>query len=477
MKNKMIPGFATLLLLLRLTALHAAEPPKLPAPPIQITVDAAKPLWSISRHLTGMHFVYGFERDSLYRDERIADWMKRAKVGMIRWPGGTAVQSYHWDQLNGISFGADTWDPECRQPPAPPADYMDLDEYIAFCRRVGAEPMVGVNLNSGRQFNRLQDSLDEARRLIGYCRDKGYKVRHWYIGNECFKGWTAEKYAASIDLYANALKSVDPDIVIVGDWKFGPTVKHRFEQTLLIAKASKQLNVMEIHEKWGTEWGMNEETGAGTLQDWQKEAGLYNGKLDACIERFLAEMKAAGKDVKIAFNEWGADMKGDSTPFTIALVKADYLISLFRHPVYSACDWNLNMGSPKSKILVSANKGHELTGFNPAARVFELCAPALGQQSVAMTSSDPLVYGFSAKDPVTDAVQIYLLNKYSDPVTVELAIGGIQLQKATCVVASFVEPGMVKETNERLVEDKKPRAIQLAPLSFNRITVNPAPKE
>lgn len=51
-------------------------------------------------------------------------------------------------------------------PPAPSADYMDLDEYIAFCRRVGAAPLVGVNLGSGRQFNRLQDSLDEARRRI-----------------------------------------------------------------------------------------------------------------------------------------------------------------------------------------------------------------------------------------------------------------------------------------------------------------------
>ena len=95
-----------------------------------------------------MHFVYGEECDSLYQDERIADWMKRAKVGMIRWPGGSAVQTYHWDNLNGHSFKADTWDPANKTPPAPPSDYMDLDEYIAFCRRIGSDPLVGVNIGS-----------------------------------------------------------------------------------------------------------------------------------------------------------------------------------------------------------------------------------------------------------------------------------------------------------------------------------------
>ena len=465
------------LLLAPLAELQAADAPQSPSTPIQITVDASQPRWTISRYLTGMHFVYGFERDSLYQDERIADWMRRAKVGIIRWPGGTAVQTYHWDQLNGISFKSDTWDPAYKGKPAPPTDYMDLDEYIAFCRRVGAEPMVGVNLGSGRQFNRLQDSLNEARRLIRYCKDKDYKVRHWYIGNECFKGWSAGKYAEAIDLYSGILKSVDTNIVIVGDWKFGPTAKQRFEQTLLIAKTSKHINVMEVHEKWGNEFGLNEDTGAPSLNNWLQEAGVYGGKLDACIERFQAEMKTAGKNVQLAFNEWGAAMEGQTEPFHVALVKADYLVTLFRHPVYSACDWNLNMGSQKSKILITANDGHTLTGFNPASHIFSLCATALEKQNVHLSSSDALLYGFAAKDSITGEVQVYLLNKYSNAMTVELAIAGTSLKTANYGVASFVAPGVLKETHARLTDDNKPTVIQLSPLSFSRITIKPASKE
>lgn len=468
MKSALYLVFTTLLLAKPAT-LTAVEAPKLQET-IHVAVDIAKPQWPISRYLTGMHFVYGFERDSLYQDERIAAWMRRAKVGIIRWPGGGAVQSYHWDDLNGHSFGPDTWDPESRKAVASPADYMDLDEYVAYCRRIGAEPMVGVNLGSGRKFNRLQDSLDEARRLIQYCKDKAYQVRHWYIGNECYKGWTAEQYAKSIDLYAEVLQSVDPNIVIVGDWKFGPESKNRFEQTLLIAKRSKHIDVMEVHEKWGTEWGLCENNGAPTLENWQKEAGLYGGRLDSYIEKFNAEMKAAGKKVQLGFNEWGADMSGDTTPFHVALVDADYLISLFRHPIHSACDWNLNMGHSKSKILVTANDGHVLTGFNPAAHIFELCATALEKQSVPLTSSDRLVYGFAAKDAVTGVVQAYLLNKHSNAAAVEVKIEGMALKDLTYDLASFVEPGVVKEAGKHRVEDNQPLVITVAPLSFNRLT-------
>jgi len=83
---------------------------------VHISVRASAPQWRISKYLTGMHFVYAFERDVLYADERIAQWMRRAKVGIIRWPGGTAVQHYHWDSLNGIAIpcippatGISTW--------------------------------------------------------------------------------------------------------------------------------------------------------------------------------------------------------------------------------------------------------------------------------------------------------------------------------------------------------------------------------
>jgi hypothetical protein len=192
---------------------------------VRVTVSADRPGWTISKYLTGMHTVHGNEPDVLWENPEVSSWMKRAKVGTIRYPGGTAVQTWHWDEPNGISFKVDSWEPGSRVTPRDPKLWMSLEEYIALCRKVGAEPMVGINIGSGKRFNRMQDSLDSARRLIRHCVDRNYRVRFWYIGNECYKGWGPESYAREIDRYARVLTSVDRDIVIIGDWKFGPESK------------------------------------------------------------------------------------------------------------------------------------------------------------------------------------------------------------------------------------------------------------
>lgn len=436
---------------------------------VTVTVATDRPGWVISNKLTGMHFVYAFERDSLYADERVADWMRRARVGTIRWPGGTAVQHYHWDSLNGIAFKEDSWDPNYDQEPAPASEYMDLDEYIAFCRRVGAEPMVGINTRSGKVHNRMADSFDEARRLIQYCKDKDYRVKQWYIGNECFKEWSADAYAKSIDAYAEVLKEVDPDITIIGDWKYGPTKKRRFEQSVHIAKTSTHIDVLEVHEKWGNKWGLNDGGGPNTLQGWQKEPGIYGGHLDRFTQRFLDEMEGAGKDVRIAFNEWGCQMGGrDATPYHIALVKADYLISMFRFPTYSACDWNLNMGPGQSKILRTTDGGHRLTGFSPAVTVFEMVGEAQEGRHLPMSTDHPVVYGFAALGPEDGALRIYLLNKLSTAVRADLDLGDEDVQGASVGTSQFTDPGKLVRASLTTEEGV---AVELPPLSFTMIRI------
>ena len=139
-----------------------------------IKVDASTTPWKISEYLNGMHFVYAVEPDALYKDERIAEWMRAAKVKIIRWPGGTAVMTYHWDNLTGNAFGPDRWSPEYVEQNINGENYMDLDEFIAYCRRVDAEPMVGVNIKSGKSYRTEDDSRREARELIQYCVDNGY---------------------------------------------------------------------------------------------------------------------------------------------------------------------------------------------------------------------------------------------------------------------------------------------------------------
>jgi alpha-L-arabinofuranosidase len=458
------------------TPCRAAEPGETRSSSARVRVDARDIKFTISKQLTGSHFVYAFESDSLYRDERIAAWMRRSKVGVIRWPGGTAVQSYHWDKLNGIAFKADSWDPKYKSAARKPSEYMDLDEYITYCRRVGAEAMVGINIKSGKLYNRKADSLDEARRLIEYCRKKKYRVKYWYIGNECYIGFGHKTYAAYIDTFAKVLKSVDPEIEIVADWKFGPQAKRRFTQCLEIVKKSRHIDIMEIHEKWGNSWGL---ASGKTLAAWRKQFPIYDGKLGQLIRQFhkeLADTERSG--VKLAFNEWGLGRVVDGDEFDHALIAADFMIELFRSRVHQACYWNLNMGHKRTRVLVTAREGGELKSLNPVAHVFEMYAHALGTQLLAMTSSRRDVYGFAARDAATKTVHVYLLNKNSSPTPVEIDITGLPAGRRTVQLEAFIRPGKLVTSKPINTSTPLRSKFNLDPFSFNRITVglaSPAP--
>ncbi len=438
-----------------------------------VLVNADKPQWSISKYLNGSHFVYAFENDSLYSDNRIAKWMQKSNTNIVRWPGGTVVQYYHWDKLTGIPFKDDSWAPGYDSKDEPDYRFMDLDEYIAFCRKANTEPLIGINIRSGKEYNRKSESLEEAKRLITYCKEKNYNVKRWYIGNEGYaKGFSAEKYAAYIDLYAQVLKSVDPDIEIIGDWKIGPFKKNRFEQTLYIAKTSKELDVMELHEKWGNPWGLKS---GYSIEAWRNEFPLYDGNLGVFIRRFKEEMKRENKEIKIGFNEWGIGKIKDATEFDYALIAADFLIQLYKNDVYQACYWNLNMGEEKSKILKTDKSGTQLLDFNPIATIFTLFSDAQAKHYLHLDCNERFIYGFGAKNTADDTIYLYLLNKSEKNEFFNLGLFGLKENTVDITIQSFIKPGIIN-SNSLKTTDPNNTKLELPSFSFNKIIISKMPK-
>ena len=450
----------TLLLLLYIISISTNAQSEQPGDKALVHIDLEHPLHTISKYLTGSHFVYAVESDELYKDVRIAQWMKDSKVGTIRYPGGTVVMTYHWDSLNGIPFKTDSWDPEYNSQSKDPADFMDVDEYIAFCKKVNAEPMLGVNTLSGKKYNREAEALEEARRLIQHCKYNNYKVKFWYIGNEGYaKGFSALKYAEYVDKYAEILKSVDPDIVIIGDWKLGPISKNRFNQCVKIVKNSKHIDVLEVHEKWGNQWGL---ASGQSMEDWKTEFPLYDGKLGMYIQRFHSEMRRIGKpNVKFGMNEWGLGDINGSNENENAILVADYLIEMFRNDVFMANYWNLNMGHKQTKILNTKNT--QLVGLNPVASIFEMYASAMGEKLVRIDCTDKKVYGFSTLDENNETVQLYLINKSEDES--KLKISGLSNDYKISSTETFDITGKFKKE----VTGREDNNISLNPWSFNKI--------
>jgi len=101
----------------------------------------------------------------------------------------------------------------------------NIDRFIAYCREVGAEPVVTVPIDRERP--------ESAGDWVKYCNvEKGYKIRFWSVGDEpdkladrdpLFADYNAYDYINDFRAEYNAMKRVDPSILIMGPdlaWKY-----------------------------------------------------------------------------------------------------------------------------------------------------------------------------------------------------------------------------------------------------------------
>ena len=121
--------------------------------------------------------------------------LKQLDATMYRWPGGNFVSGYDW--RDGIG------DRDRRPPRKNPAwtgvEHNDfgLDEFIDFCREIGAEPVIAVNTGFGDDYsaaqeveycNRGTDTIGGSWRAKNGHK-KPYGVKYWCVGNEMFGPW------------------------------------------------------------------------------------------------------------------------------------------------------------------------------------------------------------------------------------------------------------------------------------------------
>ncbi|MGA2915623.1 MAG: alpha-L-arabinofuranosidase C-terminal domain-containing protein [Sedimentisphaerales bacterium] len=148
--------------------------------------------------------------------------LKELNAPIYRWPGGNFVSGYNW--RDGIG------DRDKRPPRKNPAwqglEHNDfgIDEFLQFCREINAEPLIVVNSGFGDDH-----SAAEEVRYVNV--QHKYNVKWWGIGNEMYGSWqlghiSLEQYTRKHNLFAKAMRQVDPNIKIiavgdVGFWSQG----------------------------------------------------------------------------------------------------------------------------------------------------------------------------------------------------------------------------------------------------------------
>src|SRR6185369_7622963 len=92
-------------------------------------------------------------------DPDIIRFLKESRLPLLRWPGGNFVSGYHWEDGIGPIEKRPTRPNYAWGQPEP--NLFGTDEFIAFCRAVGCEPMICINAGDGTPA--------EAARWVEYC--------------------------------------------------------------------------------------------------------------------------------------------------------------------------------------------------------------------------------------------------------------------------------------------------------------------
>jgi alpha-N-arabinofuranosidase len=259
-------------------------------------------LWIDQVSLLPTDAVGGVRRD-------VFEQIKALKPAFVRWPGGNVAQDYHWVWGIGPRDRRETWANLSWKNEPEPSDF-GTDEFIEFCRNLGAEPSLTVNVD-GRGA-----TAQEAAAWVEYCNGPAtsqygamraanghpepYNVRYWEIGNEIWGSWVrghtdAETYARNYNRYTEAMRAVDPTIkfIAVGDNDMS------WNRTVLRLSGDR-IDYLAVHHYYGRRE--------------MKEDPLNLMARPLFYERFYKELGGLlrelvpGKEIKLAINEWGLDL-------------------------------------------------------------------------------------------------------------------------------------------------------------------------
>ena len=193
-----------------------------------------------------------------------------------------------------------------------------IDQFISYCRLIGAEPRIVVRLRDG--------TVAKAVEVLTYTNaTKKYNVKYWGIGNEPDlyvangeEGYTLEKYLKDWREIALAMKAADPSIVLVGpdvsqfvgDANPSDYLKVRIDWVKAFLKANGDLvDIVSIH-RYAFPVGDQPPTKddlRGNSAEWDK--------IIPALRAIVREQ--AGRDLPLAVTEvnssWAANGGGEAT--------------------------------------------------------------------------------------------------------------------------------------------------------------------
>ena len=287
-----------------------------PAPATaKIKIDFDRKIGAIDRNIYGNftehlgRCIYGgiYEEGSSLSDsdgfrKDVLDAVRGMHVSVLRWPGGNFSSGYNWkDGIGPKDARPRRWDTAWQEEES---NRFGTDEFIEYCRKLGVEPYICVNMGTGA----MQDAAD----WVEYCnattdtywanlRKKNghpepYNVKYWALGNEVYGSWQAghkdaAAYSADALEFGKMMRWLDPSIKLVACG--GPGVDWNLP---VLEKLVDLVDYISLHHYGGSLDTAKEFTDA---HEFENQIRILDAVITAIMSRTGKKQRVA-----IAVDEW-----------------------------------------------------------------------------------------------------------------------------------------------------------------------------
>lgn len=453
-----------------------------------ITVNSLRETGIISPLIMGFNVEYIQSGPDAFWENgagKIPQQLKKIGTGVLRYPGGTLTTYYHWEHLTGQGNGhIDTWSPDYdSSKDVSASSFMNLDEYLNICKQLNTEPLIGINMSSGIKYNRINEGIEEAKRLMLYCKQKGVKVKYFYLGNEPYQTdanytYTANEYARMVNLYVPAMKKIDDQIMIIAE---GDPWDLSFNKTL-VSEAGKNIDYLDLHFYW--KWkGTSYATWKSETIMGQGVGGSYKSQRQFYRNLFTS---LGYPNIDLVSLEWNIGSPGNRnqqvSQAESALMVAEQFMQFIQSGMPIATFWSVSWPRLPTNYRMLLDADHNFQP-NKLFDMFGLYRDIIGQKMIDCQSSDKAIQVLSGKSLNEDTLWIYLINKLpvnlnsnqANPVCkINIDIQNYRIQNCNAVGfdANDKTTGTLKINKLKTIQKNENRVmLMMPPYSFAKMTL------
>ncbi|MES1227067.1 MAG: hypothetical protein ABUL72_00260, partial [Armatimonadota bacterium] len=329
--------------------------------PVQITVDTRKTIVKLTKAHLGVGVAVW---DAHMTDDVIPSLIKDAGFGVVRYPGGSYADLYHWKTATATKGEAATIQPK-----------TDFDSFMAMVNKAKATPLITVNYGSNPEGNGPAEPSEAAEWVHYANRVKNYKVKYWEIGNEVYGNgfyngtpWEVDRhipdserddkrkqnplmgpteYGKRVAMFAREMKKVDPTVKVgavaaAGGW---PEDVEPDWTTNMLKECGDVVDFVVLH------WYGEGKNPAELLASADKIKPICE-KLRAKVDKVASPRS---KDIAIWMTE--GDAGGHGMQFAGGLFAVDHLFSWWEGGVEHVDWWNLHNGLSKNNQGLPDDQG------------------------------------------------------------------------------------------------------------------------